>query len=98
MPKQKKVKFEGVPADLNKRAVIDGYIKEALEHCKAIDLAKSRLDEVFDVIKENREKHEIELKTFKNMVAMAHDPDKKKGTLKDLEEAQEGLDILRIKY
>lgn len=98
MPKQKKVKFEGVPADPNKRAVIDGYIKEALEHCKAVDLAKSRLDEVFDVIKENREKHEIELKLFKNMVDMAHDSEKKKGTLKDIEEAQEGLDILRIKY
>lgn len=98
MPKQKKIKFEGVPADPNKRAVIDAYVQEALEHCKAIDLAKSRLDEVFDVIKENREKHEIELKLFKNMVAMAHDSEKKKGTLKDLEEAQEGLDILRIKY
>ena len=78
--------------------MIDAYVQEALEHCKAIDLTKSRLDKVYDVIKENRRSTRLSLNCSRTWVAMAHDSEKKKGTLKDLEEAQEGLEILRIKY
>ncbi len=88
--------FQGLPADIKKRATILAYLKEALQHKEAQDLAKTKENEVYAAIKEGENNLEITEKYFKKLVAFAYDEEKKMKALKELEEAKEGLELLGL--
>jgi hypothetical protein len=88
--------FQGLPADIKKRATVLAYLKEALQHKEAQDLAKTKENEVYAAIKDSEDSLEVTQKYFKKLVAFAYDPDNKTQALKELEEAKEGLELLGL--
>jgi nucleosome binding factor SPN SPT16 subunit len=88
--------FQGLPSDPKKRATILAYLKEALQHKEAQDLAKTKEDEVYAAIKNSEDNLEITQKYFKDLVAFVYEKEKKMKVLKKLEAAKEGSELLGL--
>jgi len=88
--------FQGLPADIKKRATILAYLKEALQHKEAKALAKTKEDEVYATIKEGENNLEVTEQYFKDLVAFVYEKEKKMKVLKKLEAAKEGSELLGL--
>ena len=79
-----------LPVDTNKRNLIAGYVKEAVANLEQQDLAKVRLAEIKETVKESEL---IDMKEFNSAVAAAYDIEKHQNKIDTL---QSGIDIIEM--
>lgn len=84
------------PNDIQKRDLIKNYLQEALKYGAEIDLAQSRLAEVFDSIKESEEHTEFSLKEFKEAYTAARAYEKTQAVVDKKTAALEVVDLLNL--
>jgi coenzyme F420-reducing hydrogenase delta subunit len=76
----------------NKKETYKGYIQEALENMRSVDLLKVRMAEIKDAVK----KSGFDPKEFTNVVKAAYDLDKVQETIDSLQAGVDAVDELGL--